>query len=244
MNETNIVYREDYKGYEILIGYDECGVDRPYMLGTVALCEPAQLRTGLGDSDYTFGSHYDLFRQLLEEVGVEDAEDIPRADLEEHVDKYYVTKYVYMYAHGGVVLSTSPFSCSWDSGQVGYIFAKKKDGVKDEDTEKQLDTDIERLSAYANGEVYYFEIPGLPDELYESCGYIGNHEDSGLLEEAKLTIDEFLEGSHEVMFAVTYARTYKLRVPNNVENEENYAMYEINHIVHDEDIVEIVKVVE
>ena len=29
---------------------------------------------------------------------------------------------VYMYEHSGIALSTSAFSCKWDSGQIGYIF--------------------------------------------------------------------------------------------------------------------------
>ena len=33
---------------------------------------------------------------------------------------------VYMYEHSGIALSTKPFSCPWDSGQIGFIFVSKK----------------------------------------------------------------------------------------------------------------------
>lgn len=33
---------------------------------------------------------------------------------------------IYMYDHSGISLSTKPFSCPWDSGQVGFIFVSKE----------------------------------------------------------------------------------------------------------------------
>ena len=50
---------------------------------------------------------------------------------------------LYLYDHSGITMSTEPFSCPWDSGQVGYIFAteekireafltKKDDEINDE----------------------------------------------------------------------------------------------------------------
>ena len=33
---------------------------------------------------------------------------------------------VYRYEHGGVAYNTTGFSCSWDSGKIGVIFATKK----------------------------------------------------------------------------------------------------------------------
>ena len=30
---------------------------------------------------------------------------------------------LYLYDHSGITISTGPFSCPWDSGQVGYIVA-------------------------------------------------------------------------------------------------------------------------
>jgi hypothetical protein len=33
---------------------------------------------------------------------------------------------IYMYEHGGIAVSTKPFSCRWDSGQIGFIFVSKE----------------------------------------------------------------------------------------------------------------------
>lgn len=32
---------------------------------------------------------------------------------------------LYLYDHSGITIRTSPFSCPWDSGQVGYIYVTK-----------------------------------------------------------------------------------------------------------------------
>ena len=32
---------------------------------------------------------------------------------------------IYMYDHSGITVSTSPFSCPWDSGRLGLIFMSK-----------------------------------------------------------------------------------------------------------------------
>lgn len=34
---------------------------------------------------------------------------------------------LYLYDHSGITMNTTGFSCPWDSGQVGWIFATKKD---------------------------------------------------------------------------------------------------------------------
>lgn len=36
---------------------------------------------------------------------------------------------LYMYEHSGISISTSPFSCPWDSGQIGFVLVSKKKSV-------------------------------------------------------------------------------------------------------------------
>ena len=33
---------------------------------------------------------------------------------------------LYLYDHSGLTISTTPFSCSWDSGQIGFIYASRE----------------------------------------------------------------------------------------------------------------------
>lgn len=78
-----------------------------------------------------------------------------------------VTLPVFMYQHSGVALSTSPFSCPWDSGQVGIIYVsadtieKEYSGVKFADAAKRrehvinvLQAEVAEYGAWLNGEVY------------------------------------------------------------------------------------------
>ena len=34
---------------------------------------------------------------------------------------------LYLYDHSGLTLATTPFSCPWDSGQVGWVLIERKD---------------------------------------------------------------------------------------------------------------------
>lgn len=86
------------------------------------------------------------------------------AALVEHMEKKTVFQPVYKYEHGGVVYATTPFSCPWDSGQVGYIYLKK-DQIREfynwknltqkriKAIENRLKAEIETFSQWANGEV-------------------------------------------------------------------------------------------
>jgi hypothetical protein len=71
---------------------------------------------------------------------------------------------VYMYKHSGIALSTSAFSCKWDSGQIGYIFVSYEDIIKEygnldiETATKVLEYEIKEYSLYLNGECYGYII--------------------------------------------------------------------------------------
>lgn len=98
-------------------------------------------------------------------------------------DKYYFLP-VYMYDHSGITISTAPFSCPWDSGQIGYIFVDKDHAVKEfslcpgitrEEVEKKtleiLESEIKELDLYVTGSVYMYS-------LYRkvTCGECGQTE--------------------------------------------------------------------
>lgn len=86
---------------------------------------------------------------------------------------------IYLYDHSGLAFSTSPFSCPWDSGQVGFIFFTKKDckhwGIKDDDTQnivKQLENEVDVYGKYVNGECYGYAMrdeDNYDDEGDDSC---------------------------------------------------------------------------
>lgn len=72
---------------------------------------------------------------------------------------------LYLYDHGGITISTSPFSCNWDSGQIGFIFISKKKMLEEyggkivtkklkERVEGYLKNEVEEYDQYLRGEVY------------------------------------------------------------------------------------------
>lgn len=68
---------------------------------------------------------------------------------------------LYKYDHGQVHYSITPFSCPWDSGQVGVVFVPAS-FVEHKKTAEALCEDV---TAWCNGEVYGYTI----DNEDESC---------------------------------------------------------------------------
>lgn len=85
---------------------------------------------------------------------------------------------LYMYDHSGITISTSPFSCPWDSGSVGFIFACKStidklwEGHKKPTKatlEKDLKAEVEQYDMYIRGEVYGYGV--VRENCCSSCGH-------------------------------------------------------------------------
>lgn len=102
---------------------------------------------------------------------------------------------LYMYDHSGISISTSPFSCRWDSGQIGFILVSKKKALEEfggkivtaklkERIEKILEGEVETYTQYVEGDVYGFQIVDEDDNIIDSCyGFYGSdHKESGMLE--------------------------------------------------------------
>jgi hypothetical protein len=103
------------------------------------------------------------------------------------LDPNYLTLPVYMYEHSGIELSTAPFSCIWDSGQLGIIFttvenAKHHWGEHPRETYLEyLGGEVETFSKYLEGEIYWFSISQNGKHL-EACG--GYYEEDYAISEA------------------------------------------------------------
>ena len=125
---------------------------------------------------------------------VEDIEDLTpeqRDAVLEVLSSQYVIKPLYLYDHSNLVLSTAPFSCPWDSGQVGYAFCdiaalEKEFGVGRYEpvtvdgevlcetllgyADKIIDGEVSEYSKYINGETYFASIKDSDGEFVDSCG--------------------------------------------------------------------------
>jgi hypothetical protein len=87
---------------------------------------------------------------------------------------------LYLYDHSGITISTTGFSCDWDSGQIGFIFISKEKMLKEyggkivtkklkERVEKYLVGQVETYDQYLTGDVYGYRI-------YEVCTCDHGHE--------------------------------------------------------------------
>ena len=104
--------------------------------------------------------------------GYKDSDHSNWAELKKQIEKDHdvlVILPLFLYDHSGITMSTGPFSCGWDSGQVGWIFTTKqkvrenfevkrinqklKDKIK-----TYLEGEVETYDQYLRGDVYGFEI--------------------------------------------------------------------------------------
>ena len=117
-------------------------------------------------------------------------------------EKDIVVLPLYLYDHSGITISTTPFNCQWDSGQVGFIYATKEQILKEygvkritskirEKVEKLLITEVDTYDKYLTGEVYGFVIEK-NGEIEDSCyGFYDTPEN--LIKECKSIIDTYDE---------------------------------------------------
>jgi hypothetical protein len=92
---------------------------------------------------------------------------------------------LYLYDHGGITMSTSPFGDRWDSGQVGFIYASRKRILSEysvteiageifELVTKVLQAEVKEYDAFLTGEVYGYIIEDEMGEQVDSCwGFYG-----------------------------------------------------------------------
>lgn len=119
-------------------------------------------------------------------------------DMEKHLSREF--KYlrpVYMYDHGGVTISLNPFSCRWDSGQIGFIGVRKDKDHKfrAKKTLSIMQSEIATYDQYLTGEVYLFELRDKNGDIVDSCaGFFGDNPlENGMLDHLDLTPDELNE---------------------------------------------------
>jgi hypothetical protein len=107
-------------------------------------------------------------------------------ELENLFFERFIALPVYLYDHSGITISTTPFSCPWDSGKVGYIYVSKEK-VKREYGVKRitkkivnkalscLQAEVKTFDQYITGEVYGFILEDDNDNEVDSCyGFFGD----------------------------------------------------------------------
>lgn len=191
----------EYKGYSIKIYPDECS-ENPITEwdGNVEFC-CWHKRYDLGNSD-RFGN------------GAGEPEDCQAYAKQTNS----ILLPLYMYDHSGIALSLGreyPFDCQWDSGQLGYIlidrewlkehFGKKYFTQKiRQRLLKAAEGNVKLYNDYLSGSVYGYQIEDTDGtEIDEGSvwGFYGyEYEKSGLLEDAKSSIDWDIKDKREKHF--------------------------------------------
>lgn len=81
---------------------------------------------------------------------------------------------LYLYDHSGITMNTSGFSCPWDSGQVGWIYADKEMLEKEygkltpetlETARRVLEGEVKEYDYYLTGQCYGFQLFKGEDEI-------------------------------------------------------------------------------
>lgn len=189
LNRMNLHNRIEYNGYDIDIYYDTSP-------------ESPREWDNLG-TFYTAHRYYRPEKEFDEHFDFDEVCDERPGDLRESFLKKHVALNLYLYDHSGQTISSSPFSCPWDSGWFGIVAVsvekvKKEFGWKlltaarHRKIEKYLQGEIDTYDNYLRGEVYGFQITPTDDkdDVLESCwGYFGDSGLDQLKDECRNTID-------------------------------------------------------
>lgn len=212
----------EYKGYTINIypDYDFAETPRNWdNLGKVICWHRNYDLSDKGQMDLWSEKHECSYKNIMDYIDMKDGEF---CDVLTEEQEAVVILPVYMYEHSGITISTSSFACRWDSGQIGYIYATKKDIMKDfnvteideelkDKVEKILIQEIKTYDDYVTGNVYGYSVEETGDSCY---GYLGDYEKNGMIEDAKSNIDFHIEQKRKQ--ANAKLKTYiKKNVPLN-----------------------------
>lgn len=94
------------------------------------------------------------------------------------LEKHILELPLYLYAHGGITMSTRAFSCGWDSGQVGFIYMDirkikeqmswgKLTDARRQQCYKIMNSEVQEYDDFITGNMYTFnhEVAKIPEEF-------------------------------------------------------------------------------
>ena len=124
-------------------------------------------RYNIGDKHDIDHGDYNSWEEMQEENFGDDAIIMP----------------IYAYTKGGINLATTPFSCPWDSGRVGFAVVTKQDIIDSygeyndanvASAKRCIESELETYNDYLSGECYGFILKDSEGEEIDSCfGFYG-----------------------------------------------------------------------
>lgn len=181
------VQTEEYRRYKIGLYHDDDAIS-PRKWDNICVFHVAHCRYAFGDENHN------------------NIESINAANMEAHRNGDIVLP-LYMYDHSGITINLTPFSCKWDSGQVGFVAVPRLKMI--EEFGKKIFTpklkaraleiakaEVKEMDQYLVGDVYGFKVFGpiqgdeddddCREELEACWGFYG---EEYAIEEAKGSID-------------------------------------------------------
>jgi len=172
---NDVAHSEVYRGFKIDIVYDTDPMNPRTENENLGHMICFHGRHSLGDT-HSYKAPSDLIEDL---TGSEPEGDLNGAIGDGSAHRI-VWEPLYLYDHSGLTMRTTPFTCPWDSGQVGIIYITYDEIQKDigveftgegpwvpskeiiEQYEKLLKGEVEEYDNYLSGSCYGFRIYG-PD---------------------------------------------------------------------------------
>ena len=156
---------------------------RKYTLGDVQMTETLQaalydilceIDTELSEKLETLQSTMDPGNSKIKKLSTE---ALYHQLLTDACAKYLITLPLYLYDHSGITISTTSFNDRWDSGCVGFIYAKISDVLnlygwdeltveRNEQVLEYLKDEVEVYDQYLRGDVYRFTLTEQIECLY------------------------------------------------------------------------------
>jgi hypothetical protein len=199
---TDVAAQDTYKGYHISIVYCTDSAQNPRTeYDNVGTMYCLHNRYTLGD-EHEYSNPTEILNAMIQSAdpAAPDTDEMRPDHLPEDFPLVWLP--LYLYDHSGITMSTAPFSCPWDSGQVGYIFVTYKDAQKEygldpssedfvEQVKKRLRNEVNTYDCYLRGDVYGYEVSQKldddEDEEVDSCyGFYG---EEYCMEAAKECVD-------------------------------------------------------
>ena len=178
MRDNDAIYTEKKNGLTIKVYQSDCH-ESPREWDNLGTMVCFHKRHNLGDKHT---------------MSIEEAKELSQS-------KDVVSLPLFLYDHSGITISTKPFSCPWDSGQVGFIYITKekikaeygnagKKGI--EKAIKYMQGEVREYDNFLTGNVYGFVIEDENGENIDSCsGFFGDYDgkEFGALHEARAAVD-------------------------------------------------------
>lgn len=173
-----------YKGCTISIEQDELA-ESPHKWDNLGVMACFHSRYNLGDKVDLAPDHFNGWTEMAEYIKTELGA--------------VVILPLYLCDHGGITIATGPFSCQWDSGQVGFIYVTHEKLIAEYGNVgpdvialagKVLQAEVETYDQYLTGDVWGFTAENEDGHNIGSCwGYYGQET---AIEEAKGAVDYYI----------------------------------------------------